>query len=148
MNKLMMEFESVLEMVHSVDIGRTFGVDMSKSEFIVMRVIFSVAKDYGEKVLVSDVVNRMKVSAQAISKSLKSLEKKGYIERFSNKEDRRRMEIIVTDKGNETYSHIIKKSDEVLSVVLEQFGEKEFETYICLTRKLTNLYGKAMADMK
>ena len=74
-----MEFESVLEMVHSVDIGRTFGVDMSKSEFIVMRVIFSVAKDYGEKVLVSDVVNRMKVSAQAISKSLKSLEKKGYI---------------------------------------------------------------------
>ena len=148
MNKLMTEFESVLEMVHSIDIRSTFGVDISKSELILMRVICCVAKSVGDSVLVSDIVGKMKVSAQAISKCLRSLEKKGYIERYSNKEDRRRMEVVVTEKGMQAYSQIIKKNDEVLLVVLEEFGEKELEHYIYLTQKLSELYRRVMSDMK
>ena len=148
MNKLMREFENVLEMIHNVDMGNIFRVDMSKSEFIIMKVIYSIKESSEKKVLVSDIVDKMHVSAQAISKTLKSLEKKGYIERFSNKEDRRRMEVAVTEKGGQTYFHLIRKTDEVLSEVLGKFGKEELETYISLTRRLTGLYGEVIANIK
>ncbi len=144
----MREFENVLEMIHNVDIGSTFRVDMSKSEFIIMKVIYCIKEVSGEKVPVADIVDKMQVSAQAISKSLKSLEKKGYIERFSNRDDRRRMEVLVTNKGKQTYSKLIERTDEVLSEVLDKFGKDDLETYIYLTRRLTQLYGEVIDNIK
>ena len=147
MNNLIREFENVLKMIHNVDIANTFGVDMSKSEFFIMKIIYCINDSKDEKILVSDIVDKMKVSAQAISKSLRGLEKKEYIERFSNKEDRRRMEVVVTEKGRQTYSRLVQRGDEIFSKVLDEFGKEELETYICLTRKLTGLYSKIIEDM-
>lgn len=148
MNTIIGEFEQIFEMIHNVDMKSAFGVDMSKAEFVIMKIIDCLSESGKKNVAVSDIVNKVKVSAQAISRCLGGLEKKGYIERFSSKEDRRRMEVMVTQKGRESYCCLAKKTEKIMHSIISDFGKNEMDNYIRLTHKLMHLYAKAVSEIQ
>ena len=144
MNKLLLEIQDFFNVVRNMDISKTFKVNLSKSELVILKVIDEIETQSAVKtVAVSDIVDKMEVSAQAISKCLKNLENKDFIERFSNRLDRRRMEVLMTSKGRKALNDILNKIDTTFKTVFEGFDRDEFEEYVRLTRKFKNLYVSA-----
>ena len=149
MNKLLSEVQNIFDAVKNIDISKIFKVDLSKSEYVLLRSIDDIYKaEVSKSVAVSAIVDKMEVSAQAISKCLKSLENKEYIERFSSREDRRRMEVKITKKGRQTLETVLENADKILKSVISGFEEKEFEEYVRLMRKFKDLYVNALQNME
>ena len=66
------------------------------------------------------------------------MEKKGLIKRKVSKEDRRFVEIILTDKGNDLEEPILETVEEVNRIVLKDMGQQEQEA---LKESLRHLAG-------
>lgn len=73
-----------------------------------------------------------------VSGVLERMEKKGLIKRKVSKEDRRFVEIILTDKGNDLEEPILETVEEVNRIVLKDMGQQEQEA---LKESLRHLAG-------
>ena len=69
--------------------------NMSKADFIVMNVIMNKGKD--DKMTISELAAIARMLPSAISRTLKGLEEKGYVERTINKQDRRNTYVELTE---------------------------------------------------
>ncbi len=65
------------------------------------------------------------LETSTISGVLDRMQKKDLIDRAVNKEDRREVQVIITDKGKALEEPITKIIDEVNEVVLKDFGDDE-----------------------
>lgn len=149
MKSLFSEVQSILNIVKNVDFPGFFKVDISKSEFILLKLIDEIKKvKHKDSVEVSEIVEKMEISAQAISKCLKNLENKGYIDRYSNRQDRRRMEVVMTKKGDDALNVVLKIIDDTMNMVFEGFSGDELAEYVRLTRKFKDLYISALQNME
>lgn len=69
----------------------------------------------GTDVKVSDLVNHMKVTAPAVSRSLRKMEEKGYLLRSVDKNDRRNTHLELTERGEA----VLKES----GAIMHEFAE-------------------------
>ncbi|MBQ4527078.1 MAG: MarR family transcriptional regulator [Clostridia bacterium] len=141
MNRLYKEIESFMSFLKRVDLSKVFDVDLSNSEMVLLRTIDDISsKKEISSVYVSDIVDALSISAQAISKCFKGLESKGYIERFTNKNDRRRTEVRFTDYGKENYRKLIGSICDFMKDIFAGFGKEEYEQFVILIKKFRLLY--------
>lgn len=91
------------------------------------------------QVNVSDLAEELKVSVPAVSKKLKSLEERGYIERIIDKNNRRNTFVILTKDGQEKFDKAEKVMDNYMNKVFIAMGKEETETLIRLSYKLYNI---------
>ncbi|MHB9291588.1 hypothetical protein Holit_00666 [Hollandina sp. SP2] len=70
------------------------------------------------------------VSKAAVSQMLGSLEKRGYIQREIDRENRRKIIISLTNKGKVTVDKAGKDLDELMSRIIARFGEKDTRTLV------------------
>ena len=99
--------------IKSLKISDLFSEDISFAEYVMLQLINEMANETGSPdVWVSDVVKRVEVSPQAVSKFINLAIRKGYIERFENASDRRSIGIRITDRGRAA----LTKTGEDLSV--------------------------------
>lgn len=79
-----------------------------------------------------DVAEALKLDKTTVAKALLTLEKKGYIERIPNPENRRKNIIYITELGKENISDVASIYDawlDRISKVLEPQEWKQFEDY-------------------
>lgn len=84
----------------------------------------------------SEVLN---VTLPRIASVINSLESKELIEKMNDKEDKRKTNIYVTQKGREL---ILSKKEEALSKlekIVEKLNEEEIEAYIRLSKKISDI---------
>jgi len=93
-----------------VDFGLTFTQ-------IQLLVALSVLKEEGKTVSQRDVVNLTHCDKNTVSAVLRTLEKKGYIERYTSSVDKREKNILITDEG----LNLIKKAFNEAMIVDNQF---------------------------
>ena len=91
------------------------------------------------QVNVSDLAEELKVSVPAVSKKLKSLEERGYIERIIDKNNRRNTFVILTKDGQEKFDKAEKVMDNYMNKVFIAMGKEETEILIRLSYKLYNI---------
>ncbi|MFR3030778.1 MAG: MarR family winged helix-turn-helix transcriptional regulator [Blautia sp.] len=98
---------------------------------------------------VAEVQQVLHISRPAVSQTLNSLEKKGYIVRSIDSGDRRKILVTVTMDGKEELEDILKSQNAALERVYEQLGEERIQEFIQLANQVIDIleqFDTARAD--
>ena len=111
-------------------------------EMAVMRALMLA----GGSLTPSELADRAWVSSARIANILRALEAKGWIEREHSKTDRRRVHVIVTDKGFQDLEIKRREFEERTAAFLEQLGENRYPrdgaTFLDVPTKLSTAIKK------
>jgi DNA-binding MarR family transcriptional regulator len=118
-------------------ISKIFSEDISFGEFIMLQMIEEMEIESGNSdIWISDIVKRVEVTPQAVSKFVNLVEKKAFLERIENPFDHRSTGIRFTDKGRRVLQITSEEMETFRRHVAEDFTEEELETLHRLFRKL------------
>jgi DNA-binding MarR family transcriptional regulator len=99
-------------------------------------------------VWVSDIVKRVNITPQAVSKFIHLSIRKGYIESFENASDRRSIGIRITDRGRAVLSKTEEELTFFYSNVINEFSEEERAAMHRLMSKLQKVVQKNYLEYK
>ena len=88
---------------------------------------------------VSEIHQDLHISKPAVSQALNSLEKRGYIVRTIDPDDRRKITVRVTGAGEAELEAARQFYDRALEEVLSRFGVENTETLLVLLDRLMNI---------
>ena len=117
--------------------------NMSKADFIVMNVIMNKGKD--DKMTISELAAIARMLPSAISRTLRGLEEKGYVERTINKNDRRNTYVELTAEGKKQTSAVQREMRDFGKTVMAKFDEQEMNQLILY---LNNIYSIAEKELE
>ncbi len=106
--------------------------ELNFGEIVMMRRLLE-----GENV--ATVQTNLHVSKPAISQMLNSLEKKGYVFREIDTNDRRKIMVTVTKEGEERLLSAKRDFDQILGRIAEEFGEENMNEFTRLISHLTHI---------
>lgn len=105
-------------------------------------------KNNGETPTVAEIASQLDVSVPAISRNLKNLEAKGYIQRTPDSSDRRIVHISLTQKGEQVLTEKFRSMADVMERVLAQFTDEELETMLRLHVRFTTAVSQAIDEIR
>lgn len=79
------------------------------------------------------------ISKGAVSQTITSLEKKGYVTREINPDNRRKLNVIVTEKGIDVLKGCQNDMDDMMLNILNKFGEENTKELISLLNKFADV---------
>ena len=115
------------------------GLDIHMGELFVMRNVDGNMPCPEHNSPVSDMPKHLMISKPAMSQLLNGLEKKGYIVREIDKADRRKIEVKLTPKGQETLVSTKDYADKMFDTVIARFGEENALQLLELFTRLTDI---------
>ena len=95
-----------------------------------------------------DIVEQLDISKPAVSRALKSLVNKGYVERHKDNNDRRASRIQLTGKAWEIRPKLEFIYNEVYSIAARGVTEKEIAFFISLFSRVSDNFSRVRAEMK
>lgn len=116
---------------------------ISRAEFFTMNMIMD-KEDEGE-ITVSELATKAHVLPPAMSRTIRGLENKGYVERNVNKNDRRNTYVELTDAGREITLRTRNTMRDFGHAVMNQVDEEEIKR---LTAYLNHIYVIAENEIK
>lgn len=125
-----LKLSSILPGVSAVEMGTLKTIEHCRKEKKVS------AGETGAKVTVSEVARYMRVAAPAVSRTLRTLEEKAYVERMVCEGDRRNVYVRVTDAGKDILNECNRILSELLESVTEKMGEEDMNRLIGYLNKL------------
>lgn len=148
MNTYCTQIEKILNTLRRVDVSDIFDADATTPEFLMLQLIDRISKESGTHgVWVSELVEQLPVTAQAVSKLLRSIESKGYINRLTDAADRRRTEVRMTKAGKELYMRLAMQYANLMDRVCADFEADEYAEFLRLTEKFVNSYAKSIKSL-
>ena len=102
---------------------KTFCYDCTYAQ---CHVIWETAQE--NKISVIELAARLNISKSAVSRTVDDLVNKGYLERTPNPNDRRYVDIELTEKGQQTFQEIEQNSRRYFETILERIPENKRET--------------------
>ncbi len=91
---------------------------------------------YGEGIKQDDIVTGVAVSKPAVSRTIMSLEKKGYIIRKPNTLDKRAHLVYLTEKARREEEYIQKQYEELVKVAAVGIPDDKIEEFIDIFQKV------------
>ena len=116
--------------------------DLYAGEFMALRIIYKLKMMQVEEsigVKTSDIGNCLFMKKPTTSKMLNNLEDKGYINRLSDKKDRRVTYIDLTQKGVDLLQKHHRSMINYTNEVINRLGEEDTKTLVKLLNKLCNI---------
>lgn len=96
-------------------------------------------QDDDNKVFAVDIQNKLCASKAAVSNMLSSLEKKGFLNREINLDNRRKISLSLTDSGKSELKKCSKPFNDLMVEILERFGYDNTVSLIKLMDKLSEV---------
>ncbi|MDR2783335.1 MAG: winged helix DNA-binding protein [Treponema sp.] len=87
---------------------------------------------------------KLAISKAAVSQMLGSLEKRGFIQRETYRDNRRKIIITVTEKGKSAVDTSGKNMDALLSRIITGFGEQDARRFVQLLDRFTELVDESV----
>ena len=112
---------------------------LRKSEFVMLEIIERENGNREQGVLASDIAKRLGITAPAVSKMLRSMEEKGYVERRVEEKDRRNTRVSITPDGKEAEQQVRRQMQEFITGVIERLGEERTKELIHLMNRYTEI---------
>lgn len=109
--------------------------DVSQGERAMLGWIVSQRKEITPTQLSID----LEISTARVANTLNSLEKKGYIARMHDHEDRRKVYVRPTAEGESFAVEVENKAVENMKQLLGDLGERDAEDYVRIMRKIAGL---------
>lgn len=116
----------------------------SQSELMLLYRALDYRCDKEENMTAAEAAKDLGVSAPSISRTLKSLAEKGYVERISDENDRRSVRISVTSDGEALINSFFIKVFSVLDTAMSGFSTAETESMIDLYGRIINAIASAI----
>lgn len=96
----------------------------------------------------SHLASELHISVQSLSRTIKQLEKMGYVDRFEDKLDRRNNFLKLSKKGNNVVNEVKKNMEEYCKNIYNQLGEKRFNDFIMCLNDLYDISSKEINKIK
>lgn len=117
----------------------------SRAELILIyHVLDYSAENEGENMTAAQAARLLGVSKPAVSRMLRNLSRKGFIERNYDLRDHRTVRIIVNDAGKQMFESFLDAIFAVLDAALENFSDEELETMVDLHGRFVNAVAKSI----
>ena len=108
--------------------------DLTETQFTLLMGLIVLTKD-GRRATQMDLANFMKLDKMMVSEVLRTLEKKGYVNRVSNPEDKRAKSLIVTEKGIKINEMALERTVEIDEQFFSALGDDR-EELVRILKKL------------
>lgn len=142
MDKLYEEMFRAMNQFRKLKFAEMFP-ELCKTDFFVMCTIMD--KGDNGQITISELASRAKMLPSAISRTLKGLEERGYVERNVNKNDRRNTYVELTDAGKLVTEEARKAMAEFGKSVMAQVDEADMKRLISY---LDNIYRIAEKEIE
>lgn len=104
--------------------------------------ILKYLNDERIQVLPGDISNKMNISSARVAAALNSLEKKEFVTRQIDPNDRRKILVAITDKGKEFSLSIEKNILNEVQETLENIGEEDANELVRIVKKMSDSRNK------
>lgn len=142
MNDKFEELFKAMHRFHKLRVGDMMP-NVNGAEFWAMRNIVNKSED--GKITVSELARKTNVLPSAISRTIRGLEEKGYVERTINKSDRRNTYVELTDRGLEVMQEVRETMHDFGEAVLSKLDEDELSQLVAY---LNNIYDIAQREIE
>ncbi|MBE6068381.1 MAG: winged helix-turn-helix transcriptional regulator [Clostridium lundense] len=112
---------------------------IKKSEARVLLCIEFLSREKESKVNISEISKNLSITSPSTTEFVKNLTNKGYIERHVNQNDKRVIEIALTNEGEKIVQDLKKYFNSLFSGIIERLGIEQSELLIELLNKV-NIY--------
>lgn len=123
--------------------ARLIGDIACQSEIMLLYRALDYSYDNNVNISVAEAAKQLDVSMPFVSKTLKSLAEKGYVERISDENDRRSIRISVTRNGEALINKFFIKVFSVLNTAMSEFTREEIESMIDMYGRIVNAVANA-----
>lgn len=115
---------------------------IKKSEALTLLSIKYLSQEKDSIVTVSQISKDLSITSPTTTELVKSLTDKGYLERHVNENDKRIVEITLTDNGKEIVNDISQYFDALFSGLNERLGAQQSELLIELLTNATAYFNE------
>lgn len=132
----MYEMEALMRHVYKKlrqEMNQVYDNEMSRNEFFILKTLY----EQGSKKS-SDLSKMLDVSASHITAVTDSLIEKSWIQRVRSVQDRRIVDLHLTEEGKNTLELFEKKKTDFLLQKFNDFSDQDMENFITLFNKLLN----------
>ena len=141
-NQLKRSFINVLFKVKKIDVCDHSDMSLPIGEMVVLRRLFSDDGNEENSMNTSEIHQNLYMSKPAVSQILNSLEDKGYIRRYIDTKDRRRILVSATPKAYEALKLTEGEVDKKINRIVKEFGEENMMILIKQLAALCDIYDK------
>lgn len=145
------EYENFIRSVHLAGETSISSVltELTQAELALLHcTAYFPQENNGELITVAQAAAELKISAPAVSRTLKNLEHKGYISRNTDPADRRTVRISPTESGLVAMKKCIKQSMDIINETLSGFSDEELSMVMRLHCKFTQNMAKVISEKK
>jgi DNA-binding MarR family transcriptional regulator len=148
------------ELIHSIFqfkslVGSGFGMDASESkgllnmaELILMNGIVDNTIGSENNVGLSDIREQLSVSRAAVSQMLGVLEKKGYINRDIDRNNRRNLIVTVTTEGRQVLERQYDEFNDRLGKIISRLGVDDVKQMIKIVNRMIEITNDLESEQK
>ena len=146
-SRLHLELMQVSKRIHKAKFSSI--ISLTQGEFFTLKMIAHKMKcDKNEKgIYVSELAKKLCMAPSAVSRMLKGLEKKNYIERHIDKADRRNTNVILTEEGMIKFQETKQILETFAKNVIDEMGEEEMIRLIALCNRMADSMDKVIESM-
>lgn len=124
---------------------RKFGIilphtsDLNTTELVVMRGLEGNCPYSENNISISEVQDGLHITKSAISQMMNSLEKKGFIERKIDTEDRRKIVVTLTQAGKDILKETKESANYNLNEIISNLGDENTKQFIDLLNQVSDI---------
>lgn len=120
--------------------------NITMSEFILMREVAKNTKESYNPMALTEVREYLSVSKAAVSQMINSLEKRGYLTREVDVNNRRNIIVVLTEAGQEVYQKKNQEFFDRFEKVIQGIGETDISHFIAMINKMADAMGEQDID--
>lgn len=136
-DQLRRHFINAMFKVKKIDVCGNKDLSLPLSEMVVLKRLLNRDCLEGNGMNMSEIHHNLLITKSAVSQILNSLERKGHVNRYIDKTDRRRIMVTATPKAYDVVESAEKALNKKMNRIVEEFGE---ENMMILINQLTSLY--------
>ncbi len=119
----------------------------SQSEMVLVHCALNYAAEHsGRNITVAQAAKSLGAQMSSVSRMLRSLSQKEFIERYSDPHDRRTVRIKVTPKGENEFKKLLRYIFSVLDKAMCDFSDEEIKMMIELHGRFTEAVSKVITE--
>ena len=100
----------------------------------------------GERLRVSDLSKRMRVSSPTITQHINNLEAQGFVQRSQSQNDKRAVNLSLTEKGSETLRRQREMMNGNMRELVALLGDEEAEQFVRLLTRTSDYFIEKQKD--
>ena len=121
---------------------RQHNIDLTPEQFLLIDLLWNQGP-----MSQLDIADQMQKDKNSITKLVDAIERKGYVVRQQNPNDRRSNTIVLTDLGNSLKDNAKTKGISILNTMLEGISEEELNSFLETLDKLCSNMSVSDSDL-